>query len=262
MIDIYDLSNFNYMDEPLYTVNINENMQIYQKYDKIYKRLFDEDIGMKTIVLIRQDSNNELIHLHNTNNLTNIQSINIFIKTNNLININPYNYYINTYDSNYIIKIYPLNYKYNTVLRHLIYMNRDQSISRYCIFDIKLTGNIKYIATYMIDIIPITNSTPKDLHMSQIYIKDYIHKEDKFIVCFKIFKLDQDYFRMYIHYIIHDEKKIYFNKFSQTNKIIRRISIDEIATSLNKILYIHKVTIPIINDIGKYQLCYYFNHID
>ena len=263
MIDIYDLTNFNYTDEPLYTVNINENMQIYQKYDKIYKRLFDEDIGIKTIVLINQDKKHDTTLLYKKDNLNNIKASNLMVETNVPININPYNYHINTIYGNYTIKIYPLNYKYDTNLRCTSYLDLGRGeLSRYCIFDIKFMGDIKYMATYMIDIISITNSMPDK---KEIYIKDYIHKEEDLIVCFKVFKLNQESFRMYIHYIIFDETKIYFNKFSQDNKFIRRMSIDEISKSfICKNIYIHNLKFPLVNnnDIGKYEICYHFNHID
>jgi len=269
MIDIYDLTNFNYTDEPLYTVNINENMQIYQKYDKIYKRLFDEDIGIKTIVLINMNKERDTTLLYKRDNLNNIKTTNIIVDMNVPININPYNYHINTIYGNYTIKIYPLNYKYDTNLRCITYLSwityldsGRGALSRYCIFDIKIMGDIKYMATYMIDIISITNSMPDK---KEIYIKDYIHKEEDLIVCFKVFKLNQESFRMYIHYIIFDETKIYFNKFSQDNKFIRRMSIDEISESfICKNIYIHNLKFPLVNnnDIGKYQVCYHLNHID
>ena len=262
MIDIYDLSNFNHMDEPLYTVNINENTQIYQKYDKIYKRLFDEDIGMKTIVLINQDKKHDTMLLYKKENLNNIKTTNMMVETNVPININPYNYHINTIYGNYTIKIYPLNYKYDTNLRSISHLDLGRgNLDRFCIFDIKIMGDIKYLATYMIDIISITNSMPDK---KEIYIKDYIHKEEKLIVYFKVFKLNSESFRLYIHYLIIDEKKIYFNKFSQDNRFIRRMSIDEIISFFNvKIIYIHNMKFPVISDdIGKYEICYHFNNID
>jgi len=262
MIDIYDLSNFNHIDEPLYTVNINENREIHQKYDKIYKRLFDEDIGMKTIVLINQDKKHDTTLLYKKDNLNNIKTTNIMVEMNVPININPYNYHINTFYGNYIMKIYPLNHKYNTTLRSTSHLDMGKGIlSSYCIFDIKLMGDIKYVATYMIDIISINNSMPDK---KEIYIKDYIHKEEKIIVCFKVFKLNCESFRMYIHYIIFDDKKVYFNKFSQDNRFIRRMSIDEIAESFTrKNIYVHNMKFPVANDmIGKYEVCYHFNNID
>ncbi len=264
MIDIYDLTNFNYTDEPLYTVNINENTQIYRGCDKMYKRLFDEDIGIKTIVLINDKKDNTAL-LYKRNNLNNIKTTNIIVDMNVPININPYNYHINTIYGNYTIKIYPLNYKYDTNLKCTSHLDLGRGfLSRCYIFDIKIMGNIKYMAIYMIDIISITNSIP---NKKEIYIKDYIHKEEKLIVCFKVFKLNQESFRMYIYYIILNETKIYFNKFSQDNKFIRRISIDEIAESfICKNIYIHNMQFPIVNnndiDIGKYEICYHFNHIE
>ena len=125
--------------------------------------------------------------------------------------------------------------------------------------DIKY-DNIKYMATYMIDIISITNSMPDK---KEIYIKDYIHKEEKKIVCFKVFKLNQESFRMYVHYLIIDENKIYFNKFSQDNRFIRRMSVDEIITMFNvKIIYIHNMKCPVNIIFSLYEICYHFNNID
>lgn len=265
MIDIYDLTNFNYTDEPLYTVNINENMQIYQEYHTFYKKLFDEDIGIKTIILINQNEKHDTMRLYKRDNHNNIKISNLMVETNVPININPYNYHINTIYGNYTIKIYPLNYKYDTNLRCTSDLNLEGGkLSHYCIFDnMGNMGNIiKYTATYMIDIISITNSMPDK---KEIYIKDYIHKEEKLIVCFKVFKLNLESFRMYIHYIILSEEKVYFNKFSQDNKFIRRLSIDEITESfIRKNIYIHNMKFPLVNnnDIGKYEVCYHFNHID
>lgn len=262
MIDIYDLSNFNYTDEPLYTVYINENMQMHHKYDKIYKRLFDEDIGIKTIILINRDRSYDTIHLYKKDNLNNTKNINFMIETNVPININPYNYYINTLYGNFIMKIYPFNYKYDIYLKSMSFSDMGRgSLTRYCLFDIKLMNDIKCIATYMIDVISITNSMPDK---KEIYIKDYIHKEEKLHIYFKVFKLNSESYRLYVHYLILDEKKIYFNKFSQDNKFIRRMTIDEITSLFNfKIIYINNMKFPIISndDIGKYEICIYFNNI-
>ena len=270
MIDIYDLTNFNNADEPLYVIDFNEKKTMqYTVPNKIYGgtktycRLSDKDDGIMTIVFA--DIDDSMIQLYTLEQIENSKRCNIFVESDIPININPYKYYINTkINDNTIMKVYQINYKYDTAVTcNPLYDMALKNGSVFKLLDFKfIGGDIKHVATYMIDVISVTNSIPNKRIQ---YIRDYMHKEKDSITCFKIFKLNNESYRFYVNYIIKNETKVYFNKFSRDNKFIKRIPIEDITVLFDNIevIYINnfKWGINMEMDFGRYDVCFYWNVI-
>ena len=269
MIDIYDLTNFNYADEPLYVIDFNEKTTMQYTVPnkmyggtKTYCRLSDKDDGIMTVVFNSVDS---MIQLYTLEQIENSKRCHIFVESDIPININPYEYYINTrINDNTIMKVFKKNYKYDTALTcNPLYDMGLKNGSVFKLLDVKfINGDIKHVATYMVDIISVTNSISSD---KILYMRDYIHKEKNSITCFKIFKLNNESYRFYVNYIIKNETKVYFNKFSQDNKFIKRIPIEDITVLFDyiKVIYINNMNwgINMEMNLGRYDICFYWNVI-
>lgn len=247
-IDIYDLTNFNYVDEPIHCVNVSDNKSMHQ-YDVFkYKRLFDENIGVKTIVIeMNEDVSPNSIYIYSVDNNSSKRLV-----KNVPVNINPYDYKTNTITQHnkFVLKIYPLNHKYDNSLA--TYHYNDVSRDKQTIYIYQHTAYqdnmpCRYCIVYMIDIISIKNSISNKQH---IYFKDYIYKGKQFHMYFKIFKLNDIDKRMYINYITFNEKKIYFNKFTQKNKFIKTMPIEDIISQLKResfYIYLKYFKFPVVD---------------
>lgn len=256
-VDIYDLTNFNYNDDPVYIIDFSQNTVNSWTNIRIPLCSQDKTNEIMTVIFnnLKGDNKHYAIKLYSP------RGNYFFVNVNMPININPCEYLIDS-TKNTIMKVYRRNNKYDVTLMYQSTLDVPMSstLCKYILFNVEF-ANSKSLCTitYMIDILCMTNSVPQ----SRKFLYDRVHKEKDIHIYFKYFKLNHESIRIYIHYVIWNNTKIYLNKFSKNNVFIKHLHIEykEIEHILDNgtSKYINNMKWPFYNKLFNYEICFYQN---